>query len=82
MVCSRVGVLFEMACLDFLPACHDAGASADGDSVPGGVEVGVGDCAGELGMGGEGDEIVAIKYVIVVCHCVNEAADDGFGDVW
>lgn len=70
-----------MACFHFLPARHHAGASADGDAVPGGFEVGVGDCAGELGVGGEGYEVVAIELVIVICHCVDEATDDGFGDI-
>jgi len=81
MVSGRLGMLFEMACLYFLPARHYSSASADGDSVPSRVEVGVGDCTCELGVGGEGDEVVTIELVVVVCHCVNEAADDGFRDV-
>lgn len=70
-----------MALLDFLPAGHDASTSADGDSVPRFVEIGVGDCADESGMAGKGDEIVAIEFVIVVCHCVDEATDDGFCNI-
>ena len=32
----------------------------------------------EFCRGGEGDEVVAFGGVVVVCHCVCEAADDGF----
>jgi hypothetical protein len=31
---------------------------------------------------GEGGELVALEIVVVIGHCVGEAADDGFGDVY
>lgn len=82
MVCCRLGVFLEVALLDFLPAGHDASASAYGDSVPRFVEIGVSYRADKSGVTREGDEIVAIKFVIVVCHCVDEATDDSFCDIY
>ena len=70
-----------MALLDFLPAGHDASAAAYGDPVPGLVEVGVGYGANEFGVAGEGDEVVAVEFVIMVCHCVDEASDDSFCNI-
>lgn len=34
------------------------------------------------GVGGEGAEVVAAELVVVVCHCVGEAADYCFCDVF
>ena len=75
-------MFLEVEFLDFLPARHHSGAAADADVAPHAVEVLVVDCADVLGVGGEGGEVVAGEGVIMVGHCVGEAADDCFGDVW
>lgn len=81
MVCRRLGMFFEMALLDLLPAGHDASASTYRNPVPSLVEIGVSYRADELGVAGEGDEVVTVEFVIVVCHCVDKAADDSFCDI-
>lgn len=81
MVGRRFGVFLEVQFLHFLPAGHDTGAAADADVAPHVVEVGVVDGADVGGGAAEGGEVVAFKLVVVVGHCVGEAADDRFGDV-
>ena len=75
-------VFLEVEFFYFLPAGHDAGAAAEFDGAPLLVEVLVVDCADVGGLGGEGGHVVAFELVVVVGHCVGEAADDGFGDVF
>lgn len=70
-----------MALLDFLPAGHDASASAYSNLVPRFVEICVSYRADKSRVAGESDEIVPIEFVIVVCHCVDKATDDGFCDI-
>ena len=77
-----LGVFLEVEFFDFLPARHDAGAAADADVAPHGVEVLVVDRADVAGRAGEGRHVVAAEFVVVVRHRVGEAADDGFCDVW
>ena len=77
-----LGMFLEVELFDFLPARHDAGAAADADVAPHGVEVLVVDRADVAGGAGEGGEVVAAEFVVVVRHGVGEAADDGFRNVW
>lgn len=70
-----------MSLLDFLPSGHNTSASAYRNSVPGLVKVGVGYRAHKFGVAGKGDEVVAVEFVIVVCHCVDEATDNSFRDI-
>ena len=65
----------------FLPAGHDAGAATEAHFAPHGLEVLVVECPDMRRAVGEGCEFVAAKVVVVVGHCVGEAADDGLGDV-
>ena len=34
-----------------------------------------------VGLTRESGELIALKVVVVVGHCIGEATDDGFGDV-
>lgn len=70
-----------MQLLDFLPSCHYARTAADTDVAPHCVEVVVVYGADVGGVVCEGCEIVACELVVVVFHCVGEAADYCFGDV-
>ncbi len=81
MVHGGFGVLLEMQIFDFLPACHHAGATPDSHGTPLLVKVAVVDGADVSGLAGEGGQVVAFGGVVVVCHGVAEAADDGFGDI-
>jgi len=70
-----------MELFDFLPAGHDAGSSSEADAVPHGVEVAVVDDADVVCLVGEGGHLVAFEVMVVICHGVGEAANDGFGHV-
>lgn len=74
-------MLLEMQLLDFLPACHDSSSTTEPDILPHLIDVVVVDGANVTRMGGKSAEFVAPKVVIVICHCIAEAADYGLGDV-
>ena len=70
-----------MEFFNFLPAGHDASSSPETDVSPHGVEVAVVDDADVVCLVGEGGHLVAFEVMVVICHGVGEAADDGFGHV-
>lgn len=75
-------MLLEVQVFDFLPPCHHSSAAAKPDRAPLLIEIPVIDCTDVLGGVGEGHKIVARALVIVVRHCVAEAADDGFCNIY
>lgn len=76
---SRLGVFLKMPLLDFLPSSHDAGSAANLHSIPRRVEVSVVDGTNISSVRREGHEIITAEGVVVIGHCVDEAADDGPG---
>lgn len=74
-------MFLEVQLFDFLPAGHDACSAAETHAPPHGVEVLVVDDADIVGLRGECGKLVAGEVVVVVCHCVCEAADDSFSDI-
>lgn len=71
-----------MKILDFLPPCHDSRSSAESDIPPHCIEIPVVDDTDIVGLTRESGELVASKVVVVVGHCVGEATDDRFGDIY
>ena len=65
----------------FLPACHYARTATEAYVTPHLLEVAVVDDADVRCLAREGRHLVALEVVVVVGHCVCEAADHCFGDV-
>lgn len=70
-----------MQIFDFLPPCHDASSSSKSNIPPHRIEIPVVDDTDVVGLIRKSGELVAFEVMVVVCHCISEAAHNGFSDV-
>ena len=71
-----------MQFLDLLSACHDASSTSKSDVPPYYIEVLMINCANVASLTRESCQNIAAKLVILICHDIDEASDDCFGDIY
>ena len=70
-------MFLEMEFLNFLPASHDSGSSPESNIPPHPIEILVVDNTNIVRLTRESSELIALKVVVVVSHCIGEATNDG-----
>ena len=74
-------MFLKMQILDLLPAGHDSSAAPDSDVSPHCLEILVIDHADVVGLIRKRGKTIAMEIVVVICHRIGKAADNGFGDI-